>query len=260
MNALIIGDIHGCYHELVELLDRAAIGTGDLVVSVGDLVDRRPDPRAVLDFFRARPNSVVLMGNHERKHVRGVLSYGQQITKLQLGDGYASDVAWMVGLPYHFERDDVRVVHWGLFPGVPLADVPEDVRAGTTSGEARLRERYGDRPWYDAYDDDKPASRSRSARGPLGDRSYGVASARPPHAAVDDDDVRADREEARLPPRSRARRGSARADRRLAQGARRRARRRAAPRPGALVADLGRRARRERSWIGGISRSGLTGD
>lgn len=31
MNALIIGDIHGCYHELVELLDRAAIGTGDLV-------------------------------------------------------------------------------------------------------------------------------------------------------------------------------------------------------------------------------------
>src|SRR5687768_6189329 len=92
---LIVGDIHGCHAEFLELLDRAAIGEGDLVVSVGDLVDRGPDPGAVVDFFRTRASSVVLCGNHERKHVRGVLSYSQQVTKLQLGERYDDDVKWM---------------------------------------------------------------------------------------------------------------------------------------------------------------------
>jgi serine/threonine protein phosphatase 1 len=156
MNTLIIGDIHGCHAELLDLLDRAGVGADDLVVSVGDLVDRGPEPGAVLDFFRTRAASVVLCGNHERKHARGVLSYSQQVTQAQLGERYDDHVKWMSDLPYHWERDDVRVVHFGLFPGVPLADVPEDVRAGTTSGEARLRERFGDRPWWDFYEDDKP--------------------------------------------------------------------------------------------------------
>jgi serine/threonine protein phosphatase 1 len=177
-NTLIIGDIHGCHAELLELLDRAGIGEGDLVVSVGDLVDRGPDPRKVLDWFRARPGSVVLCGNHERKHVRGVLSYSQQVTRLQLGERYADDVRWMSGLPYHFEREDVRVVHWGLFPGVPLDEVPEEVRAGTTSGDARLRERFGDRPWYELYDDDKPVVFGHMVVGPdplvVRDRVFGI--------------------------------------------------------------------------------------
>jgi calcineurin-like phosphoesterase family protein len=175
---LIVGDIHGCHAELLDLLDRAAIGEGDLVVSVGDLVDRGPDPGAVVDFFRARASSVVLCGNHERKHVRGVLSYSQQVTKLQLGGRYEDDVKWMSTLPYHWERDDVRVVHWGLYPGVPLAEVPEDVRAGTASGDAKLKERFGERPWYDFYDDDKPVVFGHSVVGaePLvvRDRVFGI--------------------------------------------------------------------------------------
>lgn len=150
----IIGDIHGCHAELMALLDRAGISDDEVIVSVGDLVDRGPEPGAVLDFFRGRASAVVLCGNHERKHIRNVLSYSQQVTRAQLGDRYASDVAWMAGLPYHLETDDVRVVHFGLYPGVPLGEVPEDVRAGTTSGEARLRERYGERPWWDLYEDD----------------------------------------------------------------------------------------------------------
>lgn len=178
MNTLIIGDIHGCFDELVELCDRAGIGDGDVVVSVGDVVDRGPQPGEVVDFFRRRPGSVVLMGNHERKHVRGVLSYGQEVTREQLGDRYADDVRWMSTLPYHLERPDVRVVHFGHFPGVALDEVPEDVRAGTTSGEGRLRERYGDRPWWEHYDDDVPIVFGHHVVGPeplvVRDRVFGV--------------------------------------------------------------------------------------
>lgn len=177
-NTLIIGDIHGCHAELLDLLDAAGVGDDDLVVSVGDVVDRGPDPGAVVELFRTRENSLVIMGNHERKHVRGVLSYSQQVTKAQLGARYDDDVAWMAGLPYHWERPDVRVVHWGLYPGVPLGDVPEDVRSGTTSGDARLRERFGDRPWYDFYADDVPVVFGHAVVGPeplvIRDRIFGI--------------------------------------------------------------------------------------
>jgi serine/threonine protein phosphatase 1 len=153
---LIIGDIHACHAELLALLDRAGCSDDEVIVSVGDLVDRGPEPGAVLDFFRARPNRLAICGNHERKHIRNVLSYSQQVTREQLGERYADDVAWMAKLPYHLETDDVRIVHFGHFPGVALDEVPEDVRAGTTSGEGRLRERYGDRPWWELYDDAVP--------------------------------------------------------------------------------------------------------
>lgn len=156
MNTLIVGDIHGCHLELLDLLAKAGIGEGDLLVSVGDLVDRGPDPGAVVDLFRSRPGSVALMGNHERKHARGVLSYGQEVTRQQLAGRYEADVAWMRALPYHLERPDVRAVHFGHFPGTPLDEVPEDVRAGTSSGEARLRERFGAAPWWEHYHDDVP--------------------------------------------------------------------------------------------------------
>src|SRR4051794_14053788 len=51
---IIIGDIHGCYKELLELLAHVGATDEDILVSVGDLVDRGPDSPAVLNFFRER--------------------------------------------------------------------------------------------------------------------------------------------------------------------------------------------------------------
>lgn len=153
---IIVGDIHGCFDELVELLEEVAIRPDDLLVSVGDLVDRGPAPGEVVRFFRERPNSVVVMGNHERKHVRGVFSYAQEITRLQLGDDYAESVDWMRTLPYYFENEHVRVVHAALRPGIPLADQREEVLCGSTKGERELATLFPDGHWYDHYTDAKP--------------------------------------------------------------------------------------------------------
>ncbi len=153
---IVIGDIHGCFAELQALLSQLAASPDDVIVSVGDLVDRGPEPAEVVRFFRARPNTVVLAGNHERKHVRGVLSYAQEITRLQLGAEYDEIVRWMGTLPYYLELDDAIVVHAALLPGVPLAEQKHEVLCGSTAGEHELKRQLGDRPWHELWDGDKP--------------------------------------------------------------------------------------------------------
>ncbi len=153
---IIIGDIHGCWAELERLLDELAVTDDDRVISVGDLVDRGPDSERVADFFRTRPNAVAVMGNHERKHVRGVLSYSQEIVRVQMGPRYEAFRAWAAELPYFLETPDVIVVHGGFEDGVPLAEQREDVLSATTSGSKHLAGLYGERYWPDVYSGDKP--------------------------------------------------------------------------------------------------------
>ena len=45
---IVVGDIHGCYDELMDLLAKAELGEEDRVVSVGDLVTKGPKSREVL--------------------------------------------------------------------------------------------------------------------------------------------------------------------------------------------------------------------
>lgn len=153
---IVIGDIHGCFDELQLLLRRLEVTDEDRLISVGDLVDRGPRSPEVWDFFRTRPNSVVLMGNHERKHVRGVLSYSQEIVKLQLGERYEDFCAWAAELPYYLRTPQAIVVHGGFEDGVPLAEQREDVLAGTTSGARYLEKRYPDRYWPEMYSGEVP--------------------------------------------------------------------------------------------------------
>ncbi len=70
MKTLLIGDIHGCYTELLDLVEQAGLSGDDRIIALGDIVDRGPDTPQVLEFFRSRPKSLLLMGNHERKHIR----------------------------------------------------------------------------------------------------------------------------------------------------------------------------------------------
>lgn len=154
---IVIGDIHGCHAELVELCGKLAVTSDDVLISVGDLVDRGPDPAAVVCLFRERPNSHVITGNHERKHVRAVFSYAQEITKIQLGESYADTVRWMATLPYYLELPEAIVVHAALEPGVPLPDQRQEILCGSTAGESELAAKLGpDRHWYDRYTGDKP--------------------------------------------------------------------------------------------------------
>jgi serine/threonine protein phosphatase 1 len=160
MQTLVIGDIHGCYVELQALLEKADLSDDDLIIGLGDIVDRGPETPQVLDFFRNTPKTRALMGNHERKHVRAArgeikLAISQQISRQQLGDGYPEAVLWMESMPLFIELPEALLVHGYLELGVPLEEQKPTVLCGTMGGEKILRERY-DRPWYELYKGEKP--------------------------------------------------------------------------------------------------------
>lgn len=65
---LAIGDIHGCSRALDTLLAEVNFGRDDLLVTLGDYVDRGPDSRGVIERLlelRERKQLVSLRGNHE---------------------------------------------------------------------------------------------------------------------------------------------------------------------------------------------------
>lgn len=158
---LVIGDIHGCHFELQALLDKAGLGDGDAIISIGDLVDRGPESPQVAAFFQTTPNTQAVMGNHERKHVRAArhevqLSISQRISQQQFGQIYQDALLWMSGLPLYIELDEAIIFHGYYEPGIALDQQNPSVLCGTMGGEKILRERYTS-SWFELYDAEKPA-------------------------------------------------------------------------------------------------------
>jgi Calcineurin-like phosphoesterase len=120
---VVVGDVHGCRAELEALLGRVGLVSGDHLVMVGDLVVRGPDPAGTLDLL-ASVGARSVRGNHEDRLLRcraGEAAAGdaQRATMAVLADRHwaflASLPLWL-DLPEH----DLRVVHAGVVPGVPI--------------------------------------------------------------------------------------------------------------------------------------------
>jgi hypothetical protein len=88
---VVVADIHGAYDQLVELLQATAIVDGSLrwsggdahLVSLGDLLDRGPQSRQVMDLLMRLQREAplrggevhVLLGNHEVMNLTGDVRY-----------------------------------------------------------------------------------------------------------------------------------------------------------------------------------------
>lgn len=67
MNKWIVGDIHGMYNELIELLNKINFNPEkDMLISLGDLVDRGPDSYKVVEYFINLSNKICIRGNHDK--------------------------------------------------------------------------------------------------------------------------------------------------------------------------------------------------
>lgn len=171
MRSYAIGDIHGHIdllrhtHDLIAR-DRAATGDPDApVIHLGDLVDRGPDCRAVVQYLMdgtARgENWVTLKGNHDRLFTRflrdphepepglrpdlswlhpriggaaTLASYGvKNAMDRPLAPVHADAVTavpqshrdFLQACPVWHQRGDVVFVHAGIRPGIPMPDQQE---------------------------------------------------------------------------------------------------------------------------------------
>ena len=64
----VIGDVHGCYDELCELLDKIGESSERKLIFVGDLIDRGPKQKECVALVRElveQHRALCIMGNHE---------------------------------------------------------------------------------------------------------------------------------------------------------------------------------------------------
>lgn len=155
MKKIFIGDVHGCYDELILLVEKLNINKNDEVIFVGDLINKGDKSFEVLKFVYEN-NYLSVWGNHELKFFawrEGTFKAkypGQQEAFQVLNDKLLSSPQidkWLYSLPCFIEKDDFVVVHAGFTPDENLKEQSSDVL--TT-----IRE-YQNKPWHSFYDGDK---------------------------------------------------------------------------------------------------------
>ena len=119
----VIGDVHGCYDELISLLQQCdALKTEDakdglkddvLVVFVGDLVNKGPNSHAVIQFAMSTKGVYSVRGNHE------VYWIGASHRK-----GSKEEMDYLKSLPYVISIPEYNalIVHAGFMPRVLIPD------------------------------------------------------------------------------------------------------------------------------------------
>ncbi|WP_026619817.1 serine/threonine protein phosphatase 1 (plasmid) [Ensifer sp. WSM1721] len=138
-----VGDIHGCLGQLEILLTGIeAAAPGGRVIFLGDLVDRGPDSRGVVERIMAGPQNpawqwLTLKGNHEemllsaRKGVAEMATWllnGGEETLASYGGAIPlSHLVWMTELPSIIIERHRIFVHACVDENIPLEEQGDDI-------------------------------------------------------------------------------------------------------------------------------------
>ena len=127
---LVIGDVHGHYSALCNLLEGIGLNNDDEIYFLGDLIDRGPQSSEVVKFVMDNEYQCIL-GNHEIMLLEAlgseqlnhqvfqswlqnggnatVMSYGHQMPPRE-------HIEWMKSLPFYYDLGDYWLVHAGVDP------------------------------------------------------------------------------------------------------------------------------------------------
>ena len=167
---IFIGDIHGCYNELIDLLAKVHYcPTKDHLISMGDLVHKGPYSHKVLEFFY-ESHAEVIMGNHDwhflraLKDGRRMYKEGHEIlSKTNLSKEQL--IKWIEKFPYYIKGNGFIAVHGAFDPSKKKYSEtdPHDMISGRyydpqteTVLSSRKKAHAGVKAWYKAF----PAKRT----------------------------------------------------------------------------------------------------
>ena len=73
MSTYVMSDIHGCYDELMKMLEKIQFSSDDTLIIAGDYMDRGSQSLEMLDWILDTPDNVILIrGNHDAEFVEYV--------------------------------------------------------------------------------------------------------------------------------------------------------------------------------------------
>ena len=158
----IVGDIHGCFNELQDLLKIAGVSLSrHQLLLVGDLINKGPLSFQTLKWVRDN-NIRSVIGNHELRFLEGQRSsksLSPQLKELadQMGGDLDDWLNWLDKLPSHLEFNDYLVVHGGLVPGKHPSETDRRYLSTIRTWTGKLTPQYFPEapPWHDFYHGDK---------------------------------------------------------------------------------------------------------
>ena len=80
-NTYVIGDIHGQYDQLIDLVEKMNVKDEDTLIIMGDVVDRGPDSVKALQYLMMMPNARFLIGNHEVMALKCLYLLTKEVTE-----------------------------------------------------------------------------------------------------------------------------------------------------------------------------------
>ena len=168
---IFVGDIHGCWTEFEELLEKLAYcERRDRLISLGDLVHKGPMSGRVLRYFMENKLEV-LRGNHEDcllQALEGERDMYPEATEIleQSGVGRKKLIRWLRSLPLYLKEDEFLAVHAGFSPWCKLSENGETdyftVRAVNTENKSLTSKSTGgsdSRPWYEVFAENRKENR-----------------------------------------------------------------------------------------------------
>ncbi|KAI1615827.1 protein phosphatase [Exophiala viscosa] len=200
---VFVGDIHGCREELEALLEKLHFDPAtDHLIATGDIVNKGPDSRGVIDLLRGYKASCV-RGNHDDRlllvvnDLHSTSLSSKKNPKLETSKGGqaisdasdevrtlamsldADQIKWLKSCPLILRVGELKafngetvVVHGGLVPGIPLEQQdPSSVMNIRildleTHVPSKQHEQKGSVPWYQLWNkyQDSLALRQRVAK------------------------------------------------------------------------------------------------
>lgn len=182
---IIVGDIHGCLDELQELLAQLSFDEKeDVLICVGDLVDRGPKVRETLEYVMSLPRFYCARGNHDDKCVRYF-----QGTKVKITHGLTTTIESYGGkmpietidflrkLPFILKTPSGYVVHAGFNPEMtPEEQGRADCIYMRHFGGSSYFDEKGGRLWYKLWPQDAPRVFFGHIPDPAGYETHNIVS------------------------------------------------------------------------------------
>ena len=165
MSTYVIGDVHGCFHQFINLLNKINYDTQkDNIILTGDLVNRGPESLAVLNYCMADNKITTVLGNHDL-YLLYLMSINQgkgELKKVVEAENKKQIFEWLITRPLLLQISDQSTENTFIIThaGIPeiwslkkAKDLAEEVSLALSNNASKiLKTMWGNDPncWNDA--------------------------------------------------------------------------------------------------------------